>query len=149
MNTRTGQDHSLVRLEALFKACSDQTRLRLIHLLVVEGKVCVGDLVGVIGPNQPKISRHLAYLKKAGIVESRKDGLRIYYCLVLQNSESIQKILDSLSECFMEIVVLKTDLQKLRMISKEKRAIAMNYPQQEFSPAENQVRSEQIEIELL
>ena len=149
MNTIIGKDHSLVRLETLFKACSDQTRLRLIHLLVVEGEVCVGDLVGVIGPNQPKISRHLAYLKKAGIVEARKDGLWIYYRLAPQNSDSIQKVMDCLSECFMGIEVLKADLQKLRIVGKEKRAIAMNDPQQEFSPAENQFRSEQIEIELL
>lgn len=147
MNTKIEHANSLEQLEALFKAFSDQTRLRLIHLLVVEGNLCVGDLVEVIGPNQPKISRHLAYLKKAGIVESRKEGLWVYYRLVPQNSDSIQKIMECLSICFIGIDELKADLEKFRIISRQK--IAMNDPQQEFSPTEDQARSEQIEIELL
>lgn len=141
--------NSLEHLESIFKACSDRTRLRLIHLLVVEGNLCVGDLVEVIGPNQPKISRHLAYLKKAGIVESRKDGLWVYYRLVSKNSDSIQRIIDYLSICFIGIEELKADLEKFRISSKQKMAIAMNDPQQEFSQVENRARSEQIEIELL
>ena len=51
----------------LFRAFADPTRLRILNLLV-EGEVCVCDLCGVLGEIQPKISRHLAYLRRAGLV---------------------------------------------------------------------------------
>src|SRR4051812_35588061 len=56
------------QMAALLKACADQTRLRLINLLAQEDEVCVCHLVDVLGTNQPKVSRHLAYLKRAGLV---------------------------------------------------------------------------------
>src|SRR5215831_16155996 len=61
-----------------FRALSDLTRLRLLNLLA-GGEICVCYFVAVIGTNQPKISRHLAYLRKAGIVSSRRQGKWIYY----------------------------------------------------------------------
>ena len=51
----------------MFRAFSDRTRLRLLHLLR-GGEGCVCDLVRVLGVPQPKVSRHLAYLRKAGLV---------------------------------------------------------------------------------
>ena len=57
-------------LERLFRALADSTRLRLINLMA-EKEICVCYLVEVIDAPQPKISRHLAYLRKAGIVAAR------------------------------------------------------------------------------
>jgi ArsR family transcriptional regulator len=77
-------DHSQQRsaeLASFFRALSDRTRLRLISLLC-GGEICVCYFVEVIGPNQPKISRHLAYLRKAGVVSSRRQGKWIYYRIV-------------------------------------------------------------------
>ena len=65
----------------LFKALADRTRLRLINLLG-EDEVCVCFFVEVLKLNQPKISRHLAYLRRAGVVSARRDGKWIHYRLV-------------------------------------------------------------------
>src|SRR5215216_1599114 len=51
-------------VDVMFRAFSDRTRLRLLHLLAHGGEVCVCDLVGVLGVPQPKVSRHLAYLRR-------------------------------------------------------------------------------------
>ena len=65
----------------LFKALADRTRLRLINLMG-DDEVCVCFFVEVLKINQPKISRHLAYLKRAGVVEARRDGKWIHYRIV-------------------------------------------------------------------
>ncbi len=65
----------------LFKALADRTRLRLINLMG-DDEVCVCFFVEVLQTNQPKISRHLAYLKRAGVVASRRDGKWIHYRIV-------------------------------------------------------------------
>lgn len=67
--------------EILFKALADRTRLRLINLMGAD-EVCVCFFVEVLKINQPKISRHLAYLKRAGLVEARRDGKWIHYQIV-------------------------------------------------------------------
>ena len=65
----------------LFKALADRTRLRLINLMG-DDEVCVCFFVEVLKTNQPKISRHLAYLKRAGVVAARRDGKWIHYRIV-------------------------------------------------------------------
>lgn len=65
----------------LFKALADQTRLRLINL-IADDEICVCFFVEVLKTNQPKISRHLAYLKRAGVVAPRREGKWIHYRLV-------------------------------------------------------------------
>src|SRR5437764_14414357 len=61
------------QMELLFKALADRTRLRLLNLMGA-GEVCVCFFVEVLGTNQPKISRHLAYLRRAGVVAARREG---------------------------------------------------------------------------
>lgn len=65
-------------MEMLFRALADRTRLRLINLMS-GGEICVCFFVEVLGNNQPKISRHLAYLRRAGIVEARREGKWMHY----------------------------------------------------------------------
>ena len=60
-------------LVTLFEALADRTRLRLLHLMTA-GEICVCYFVEVLGESQPKISRHLAYLRRAGVVAARRDG---------------------------------------------------------------------------
>ena len=64
----------------LFLALSDKTRLRLIGLLAKE-KVSVGFLVETIGESQPKVSRHLAFLRNVGLVSTERDGKNIFYSI--------------------------------------------------------------------
>lgn len=68
-------------LEFLFKALADHTRLRLINL-IGDDEVCVCFFVEVLKINQPKISRHLAYLRRAGVVSARREGKWIHYRLI-------------------------------------------------------------------
>jgi ArsR family transcriptional regulator len=68
-------------IEVLFKALADRTRLRLINLMGND-EVCVCFFVEVLKTNQPKISRHLAYLRRAGVVSARRDGKWIHYRIV-------------------------------------------------------------------
>lgn len=66
---------------ALFRALSDETRLRCLTLLQQEGELCVCELTYALAAAQPKISRHLAQLRDAGIVADRRQGLWVYYRL--------------------------------------------------------------------
>src|ERR1051326_338850 len=68
-------------IEDLFKALADRTRLRLISL-IGESEVCVCFLVAILKTSQPKISRHLAYLRRAGLVSARREGKWMNYKLV-------------------------------------------------------------------
>src|SRR6185295_17427430 len=74
----TTREHSIA---ILFKALEDRTRLRLINL-IGNDEVCVCFFVEVLKINQPKISRHLAYLRRAGVVTARRDGKWIHYRIV-------------------------------------------------------------------
>src|SRR3954471_6116810 len=71
-------DNTVNDLSELFLALSDKTRLRLLSLMA-DGEVSVGFLADSLGESQPKISRHLAYLRTAGLVSTRRDGKWIYY----------------------------------------------------------------------
>ena len=70
----------LSNLEQLFKALADETRLRILGLLLT-GEVCVCHIHESLRISQPKASRHLAYLRRAGLVETRRDGLWVHYRL--------------------------------------------------------------------
>ncbi|HZS48542.1 MAG TPA: metalloregulator ArsR/SmtB family transcription factor, partial [Blastocatellia bacterium] len=65
-------------MELLFSALADRTRLRLLNLMG-DDEVCVCYFVEILDTNQPKISRHLAYLRRAGIVAGRREGKWIHY----------------------------------------------------------------------
>lgn len=64
----------------LFRALSDETRLRIIKLLET-GERCVCDITAVLNMSQPKVSFHLSILKEAGLISDRKDGKWVYYSL--------------------------------------------------------------------
>lgn len=81
---------------ALFAALSDPTRLRLLGLMK-DGEICVCDLFGALSIPQPTASRHLAILRRAGLVRVRKQGLWSYYSLAEPQSELHAKVLDALA----------------------------------------------------
>ena len=70
----------LMAMETLFKALADATRLRILGLLLT-GEVCVCDIHESLKIPQPKASRHLAYLRRSGLVETRREGLWMHYRL--------------------------------------------------------------------
>lgn len=82
---------------ALFKACSDPTRLRLLFLLALR-ELCVCELVEVLEVPQGKISRHLAILKQAQLVRDRRDATWIYYSLAPADSPLRKHLRDYLKK---------------------------------------------------
>jgi DNA-binding transcriptional ArsR family regulator len=81
-------------LERLFLALADKTRLRLLSLMA-NGEVSVGYLSAALGESQPKTSRHLAYLRNAGLVDTRRDGKWIYYYLRSDGSDTARGVLNA------------------------------------------------------
>jgi ArsR family transcriptional regulator len=100
------------QVDLMFRAFSDRTRLRLLNLLR-GGETCVCDLVEVLEVPQPKVSRHLAYLRRAGLVVARKDGFWMHYQLAPATTAFHQSLLNCLACCFTTVPELAADLEKL------------------------------------
>lgn len=99
-------------LNRMFRAFADETRLRIIHLLTRD-ELCVCDIMKVISAPQPKISRHLAYLKRAGLVTDRKEGSWRYYSLAKPASAFQKRLVECVGRCLDEAPVLKRDAARL------------------------------------
>jgi ArsR family transcriptional regulator len=102
--------------DQLFKAFADETRLRILNLLA-QGEQCVCECQMVLRVPQPKISRHLAYLRRMGLVKERKEGQWVIYSLTEARDPVHAALLRCVRGCFQEIETLKTDLarrQKLK-----------------------------------
>ena len=99
-------------VDVMFRAFSDRTRLRILNLLKA-GELCVCDLVRVIGVPQPKVSRHLAYLRKAGLVTARREGLWMYYKLAPATGPFHRKLMECLACCFTDVPELARDAKAL------------------------------------
>jgi ArsR family transcriptional regulator, arsenate/arsenite/antimonite-responsive transcriptional repressor len=78
--------------ELFFRALADRTRLRLLNLMGTD-EVCVCFFVEILKTNQPKISRHLAYLRRAGIVDARREGQWIHYRVVEPADPEVARLL--------------------------------------------------------
>jgi ArsR family transcriptional regulator len=100
--------------KAVFRALSDQTRLRVLNLLR-GGELCVCHLVAVLGVPQPTASRHLSYLRRVGLVVARKEGLWSYYRLSPAHGKSHKMLMDCLVQCFREDTVFAEDNERLRV----------------------------------
>jgi ArsR family transcriptional regulator len=104
-------------VDLVFRAFSDRTRLRILHLLR-GGECCVGDIVNVLRVEQPSASRHLAYLRKAGLVTVRKAKMWSYYSLAPARSPFHQKLLECLGCCFGEVPELQKDAARAERLKK-------------------------------
>lgn len=99
-------------VDLTFRAFSDRTRLRILNLLR-GGELCVCDLIDVLGVPQAKVSRHLAYLRRAGLVRARKNGLWSYYTLTPAKGAFHTKLLECLACCFNDVPELARDAARL------------------------------------
>jgi ArsR family transcriptional regulator len=102
-------------IENLFKALADRTRLRLISL-IGDSEVCVCFLVAILKTSQPKISRHLAYLRRARIVSARREGKWIHYRLVEPPNEHAARIFREVRASLAEHPELQRDREKLMQV---------------------------------
>ena len=103
--------HDMVQFYA---ALADENRLRLLHLLK-DGELCVCYLQEVLQTNQPRISRHLAYLRNAGLVEARRDGKWMHYRLSQLDGKKEELLQDVLKQLASE-PQMKADVQRLEKI---------------------------------
>jgi ArsR family transcriptional regulator, arsenate/arsenite/antimonite-responsive transcriptional repressor len=88
-----GKARDTVSKEQFFGALADRTRLRLLNL-IGDSEVCVCYFVEIIGAPQPTISRHLAYLRRTGLVTARREGTWAHYRIVRPGDASAARMLD-------------------------------------------------------
>ena len=102
----------LTEMETLFKALGDSTRLRILGLLLT-GEVCVCDIHGSLEIPQPKASRHLAYLRKAGLVVTRRDGIWMHYRLGQVRDPVLAAITEAVRHAVTQVDVVRKDAKRL------------------------------------
>jgi ArsR family transcriptional regulator, arsenate/arsenite/antimonite-responsive transcriptional repressor len=103
----------LKRLERVFKALGDATRLRILGLLLT-GEVCVCHIHDSLGIPQPKASRHLAYLRRAGMVATRREGLWIYYRLADADEQTVKAIQQAVGHVLGHVPQVRKDAARLQ-----------------------------------
>jgi ArsR family transcriptional regulator len=100
----------------LFKALSDPARLRILNLLAHSGELCNCHIEAVTQYGSSKISRHFNYLKQSKLIQSRRDGLWIYYSLQ-PTSDSIQKTIHQILDLMPDLYqVFRSDLEALNKV---------------------------------
>lgn len=100
------------KLENLFLALADRNRLRLLNLMG-DDEICVCFFVEILNMPQPKVSRHLAYLKRAGIVDARRDGKWIHYRMTLPKDENGVRVLQEVRDWSASDQEMQRDRQRL------------------------------------
>jgi ArsR family transcriptional regulator, arsenate/arsenite/antimonite-responsive transcriptional repressor len=103
----------LADLERLFQALGDETRLRILGLLLT-GEVCVCHIHESLRVPQPKASRHLAYLRRAGLVETRRDGLWVHYRLAESSDPVIGMIRQAVAHALGHVDGVQRDTARLQ-----------------------------------
>lgn len=86
-------------LDALFRGFADPTRLRILNVLAA-GELCVGDIAEVLDLPQPTVSRHLAYLRRTGLAEARREWNVIRYRLADPTHPVHERLIDCVRSCF-------------------------------------------------
>jgi len=109
-------------LAQTLKALSDPIRLRIILLLQAEGELCVCDLMAVLGLPQSTVSRHLAYLKRSCWVDTRRQGLWMYYSLSQESCTICRELLQTLQKHASILPEAATDRTTLAAFLKNKPA---------------------------
>ena len=102
-------------IEKLFSALADRTRLRLINL-IGDSEVCVCFLVEILKIGQPKISRHLAYLRRAGVVTARREGKWMHYRLTEPPDQHAARIFREVRTSLFEHPEFERDREKLEKV---------------------------------
>ena len=105
-------------LDLIFKCFADRNRLRILKLLEKQ-KMCVCELVFILGLTQPSISRHIRKMKKAGLIESEQDGFWTNYYLAAKNIYATI-LLKNLNNWLNDNAIIKADLQKAKKADRQK-----------------------------
>ena len=105
-------------LEQCFMGLADRTRLRILHLLL-RGELCGCDIQHVLEVSQSAVSRHLNYLKRAGLVLDRREGYRVYYRLATAGEGTATLLFEFLRRSFAQDTTFATDLKALKAAVRE------------------------------
>lgn len=97
----------------LFHAFANPTRLRILNLLQEEKEICVCDLCEVLGEAQPKVSRHLATLRRVAMVQVRREGKWKFYALAQPPTALHRTLLRCVRSCLGELEELAVDRERL------------------------------------
>ncbi len=100
-------------LTSVFKALSDEARLRILNLVLRTGEICVCDIEAITGFTQTKTSRHLSYLKNAKLLDSRQQGLWILYSIAEPQNNEHKQLLDCLKTILQTNSVALKDAKEL------------------------------------
>lgn len=104
-----------IPLDRLLRALADTTRLRILNL-IRDQEVCVCYFVEVLQLSQPKISRHLAYLRRSGLVAARRSGYWIHYRMLLPQDACAARVLRDVLDCARGLPQSKQDMARLRAV---------------------------------
>jgi ArsR family transcriptional regulator len=107
----------------IFKALADETRLRILNLLV-RGELCVCDIMAVLDVGQSKASRHLAYLRNVGLVDDRRNGVWMYYTLAQPRGATHRHVLEWLAEAATELPEAAADVKALQKLLRRNQRCA-------------------------
>ncbi len=102
-------------IERFFQSLGDKTRLRLLNLMD-DQEICVCYFVEILGQPQPKISRHLAYLRNAGIVTARREGKWMHYRMVMPPNAGAARILKEILAWLKEEKTMQSDRSRLTRV---------------------------------
>lgn len=108
----------MISADRIFKAFADETRLRILHLLT-KGELCVCDILSALQAPQSKVSRHLAYLRGAGLVVDRRNGKWRHYSLAPSKSGLHRSIIACVGSCLGDAPVLQKDLKRLAALKRD------------------------------
>ncbi|MBX2964092.1 MAG: metalloregulator ArsR/SmtB family transcription factor [Cyclobacteriaceae bacterium] len=105
----------------IFKACADESRLRILHLIFKNGEMCISDLEQILGFTQAKTSRHLIYLKNSGILSFRRYNHWVFY----QVKDEVYEIINQIFQFLHKDQQLQHDLQLYKTLFSN-RELAIN-----------------------
>ena len=112
-STTNAKAPTIEQLESAFKALADQTRLRILALLG-NNEVCVCHIHSSLGLPQPTVSRHLAYLRRAGLVDVRRDGVWMHYQVSRSLTPVVQKVVNAAVEALSTVPTTAHDLKQFQ-----------------------------------
>jgi ArsR family transcriptional regulator, arsenate/arsenite/antimonite-responsive transcriptional repressor len=102
-------------VDLTFRAFADPTRLRILNL-IQDGELCVCDLVAVLDLPQPTVSRHLSYLRRAGLVRARQERSWNFYELAPARTPFHSKMLECLATCYVDVPEMTQDRARARKL---------------------------------
>lgn len=102
-------------VDLIFRAFAEPTRMRILHLLL-HGELAVSELVKILRRPQPTVSRHLAYLRRARLIRTRRSGTRRYYRLTPARYAFHRRLLECLKSTLPHVPAVAADLRRLEQL---------------------------------